>query len=340
MQQNETMIDFVMPWVDGADPKWQKERDARAMQIGKMDNCDNRNERYRDWDNLKYWFRGVEKFAPWVHKIYFVTWGHVPEWLNTDNPKLEIVRHEDYIPEKYLPTFNSHTIELNLHRIPELSDNFVYFNDDIFIIKPIEPKMFFEQGKPKDMLALQPVVANADDSVMPYIYLNNSMVLARYFDKRENMKEQPGAYWHIGYPFLYFAYNFLEQAFPRFTGFYSVHGPAPLQKQTYRVLWEVEEELLEETCSHPFRGKRDVNQYLLREWQKLSGRFIPSNVAKLCRYFDVNDTNRTLVETIAKQKSPMVCVNDSNHTIDFEQAKKQINHAFEMILPQKSSFEK
>ena len=54
------------------------------------------------------------------------------------------------------------------------------------------------------MLALQPVVANREDAVMPYIYLNNAMVLARYFDKRENMKQQPGAYWHPGYPLLYF----------------------------------------------------------------------------------------------------------------------------------------
>lgn len=80
------------------------------------------------------------------------------------------------------------------------------------------------------MLALQPDVANADDQIMPYIYLNNAMVLAKYFDKRENMKKQPGAYFHPGYPLIYFGYNLLEMAFPRFTGFYTVHGPSPLKK--------------------------------------------------------------------------------------------------------------
>ena len=44
--------------------------------------------RYRDWNNLRYWFRGVEKFAPWVRKIHFVTWGHIPDWLDTTNPKI------------------------------------------------------------------------------------------------------------------------------------------------------------------------------------------------------------------------------------------------------------
>ena len=110
-------IDFVISWVDGNDKEWQKEREKYIVE----NNNDNSDVRYRNWDNLKYWFRGVEKFAPFVNKIYFITYGHLPEWLNVNNPKLVIVNHKDYIPEKYLPTFNSHTIELNLHRIKGLS---------------------------------------------------------------------------------------------------------------------------------------------------------------------------------------------------------------------------
>ena len=110
-------IDFVISWVDGNDKEWQKEREKYIVE----NNNDNSDVRYRNWDNLKYWFRGVEKFAPFVNKIYFITYGHLPEWLNVNNPKLVIVNHKDYIPEKYLPTFNSHTIELILHRIKVLS---------------------------------------------------------------------------------------------------------------------------------------------------------------------------------------------------------------------------
>ena len=83
-------------------------------------------------DNLQYWFRGVGKFAPWVNRIHFITYGHLPPWLNVDHPKINIVRHTDYIPKKYLPTFNSHVIELNIHRIEGLANCFVYFNDDTF----------------------------------------------------------------------------------------------------------------------------------------------------------------------------------------------------------------
>lgn len=233
-------IDFVITWVDGNDPEWQREKKARLGHMGIPASVDDRKERYRDWDNLQYWFRGVEKYAPWVRKIHFVTWGHLPKWLNTEHTKLNIVRHEDFIPEKFRPTFNSHTIEWNFHRIPGLAEKFVYFNDDVFLLRSVKPENFFKNGKPVDMLALQPDVANVDNQTMPYIYLNNTMLLAKYFDKRTNIKKQPGAYFHIGYPPMYFLYNMLELAFPRFTGFYTVHGPAPLMKKTYQTMWNLD----------------------------------------------------------------------------------------------------
>ncbi|MCI5516229.1 MAG: stealth family protein, partial [Roseburia sp.] len=238
-QMNEKNdIDFVLTWVDGSDPIWKKEKEERMRRSGFHTTVDDREERYRDWDNLKYWFRGVEKCAPWVRKIHFVTWGHVPKWLNRDHPKLNIVNHKDFIPAEFLPTFNSHTIEWNLHRIKDLNEKFVYFNDDLFLVRNIGQNEFFKGDLPVDMLALQPDVANIDNEVMPYIYLNNAMLLAKYFDKHSNMRKQPGAYFHIGYPLMYWGYNLIEMAFSRFTGFYTVHGPSPLCKSTYQELWK------------------------------------------------------------------------------------------------------
>ena len=332
-------IDFVLTWVDGADPEWQQEKYNCMRKLGIISETDDREERYRDWGILHYWFRGIEKFAPWVRKIHFVTWGHLPEWLNVNHPKLHIVKHTDFIPERYLPTFNSHVIEWNFNKIQGLSEKFVYFNDDVLLLKNVKPTDFFRHNKPVDMLALQPDVANADDTVMPYIYLNNAMVLAKYFDKRENVRKQPLAYFHPGYPLMYLVNNALEMAFPRFTGFYTVHGPSPLMKQTYETLWRLETELLNRVCSHPFRHKEDVNQYVLREYEKLNQNFVPRNVKKFCQYYNLDAKNDRLISVITGQKCPAVCINDSNHSIPYKRVKKQLEVAFGKILPDKSSFE-
>ena len=335
-------IDFVITWVDEADPIWYKEKLETLKKQGKAaeEMIDNSTSRYRDWDILKYWFRGGEKFAPWVNQIHFVTYGHVPDWLNEKHSKLHIVKNEDFIPQEFRPTFSSHPIEWNFHRIEWLTENFVYFNDDMFLIKKVSPEDFFRDERPVDMLALQPDVANADDQIMPYIYLNNAMVLAKYFDKRENMKKQPGAYFHPGYPLIYFGYNLLEMAFPRFTGFYTVHGPSPLKKESYRFFWKNAEELLHRVCCHPFRHKEDISQYVLREYQKLSGNFVPKNIHKFCRYFNLQPENPELVKTITKQKSKCICINDSNFEIPYEKVKQELNHAFSILFPEKSQFEK
>ncbi len=328
-------IDFVITWVDGSDEAWRKEKNCYSP---KADDDDN-EERYRDWELLKYWFRGVEQFAPWVRKIHFVTWGHVPEWLNIGHPKLHIVRHEDYIPKKYLPVFNSNVLELYLHRIEGLAEQFVYFNDDVFLLKKTSPEYFFKKGKPCDMLAFQPVVANEENPVMSHLYLNNSLVLCKYFNKRENVKKHPGNYFKIGYPLLYFFYNMLELAFPRYTGFYTVHGPAPYLKSTFKEIWQKEKELLEEVSTHRFRDKGDVTPYLFREWQKLSNHFVPENIVKEFSYFNLATENKKLLQTVEKQKKKVICINDQKIDAEFERIKKEMQAAFQTILPEVSSFE-
>ena len=91
-------IDFVILWVDGSDKEWLNEKNKYSNE--KIDVV-NDAKRYRDYDLLKYWFRGVEQNAPWVNKIHLVTYGHLPKWLDTTHPKLNIVNHKDFIPAEY-----------------------------------------------------------------------------------------------------------------------------------------------------------------------------------------------------------------------------------------------
>ena len=88
-------IDFVLIWVDDKDPKWIAEKNKYKSNDIQINVQSDSEVRYRDWDNLKYWFRAVEKYAPWVRKVHFVTCGQKPTWLNENNPKLRLVNHSD-----------------------------------------------------------------------------------------------------------------------------------------------------------------------------------------------------------------------------------------------------
>lgn len=329
-------IDFVVTWVDGADPEWRAQKRIYSPESL----SDDREERYRDWDLLRYWFRGVEKFAPWVRTIHFVTWGHLPPWLNTDNPRLHIVNHRDYIPQEYLPTFNSNALELCFHNIEGLSENFVYFNDDMFCLQPLKKEDFFRNGKACDMLAFQPVIANHHNPVMSHMLLNNSLVLAKYFDKRKNVRQQPAAYFHPGYPLLYLGYNLLELGFHWYTGLYTVHGPFPLCRQTFREVWERESPVLRQTMAARFRSREDVTLYLFREWQKLSGNFTPRNVHRDLAYYNAGQQEEQMLQAIRNQQRKFLCINDANHPIDFDRTRNRVREAFDQILPEPCSFER
>ena len=148
--QPDFPIDIVYTWVNGSDPVWEhkKKKMMLKMNIEIPKKAD--KSRYVDIGELKYSLRGVEKFIPWVHKIYIVTDDQVPNWLNTKHPKIQMVSHREIIPEEKLPTFNSNNLDFHLHRIPGLCEHFIYLNDDVFISRPMYPKNFFnESGYPR-----------------------------------------------------------------------------------------------------------------------------------------------------------------------------------------------
>lgn len=325
-------IDFVIIWVDGNDPAWQTER----LKYKQGKGSDARIQRYRDWDNLKYWFRGVEKYANWVDKIHFVTWGHLPKWLNINHPKLNIVRHEDYIPSKFLPTFSSHVIELNLHRISKLSEQFVYFNDDMFLIKPTSPKDFFVKGKPCDSGVL--TVHCYSDGMFVLAPFRNVGIINRYFDYKKTLYEKPFNWFNIKYG-TKLIYNLVLLPCPRFPGFYQQHLPSSFLKSTFNKLWELIPSELEDTCSRRFRSIQDFNQWLFKDWQLAANNFYPRKIS-IGQSLNLEDPE-SVYKYITKQKGKLICINDDEMSNEqFEYLKDNVvNKAFEEILPEKSSFE-
>ena len=331
-------IDFVILWVDGGDEKWLAEKNRYSQK--KADYSSDVN-RFRDFDNLQYWFRAVEKFAPWVNNIYFITWGHLPKWLNVNAPKLRIINHRDYMPEEYLPTFNSNAIELNLHRIPELSEHFVLFNDDMFLLDYVEPEDFFIDGMPRDQMIESVIQVSSKRYRIAHTHVNNMEIINEHFNKREMVKKH---FTKMINP-LYGKYtikSLLLLPFRQYVGFRAHHLPQPHLKSTFETVWEAEFDALDATCRNKFRGLNDVSHWLMKNWNMCSNRFVPQS-AKIGAVFNVAEDNSRTVDYIVRQKGKMVCVNDvvmiQGQDIDFERAKEEIKCAFEKILPEKSSFE-
>lgn len=327
-------IDIVIPWVDGSDPVWIAEHDSYTADS----NSDNSTARFRDWNLLNYWFRSIEKNAPWVRYIHFVTYGHLPKWLNTEHPKLRIVRHEDYIPQEYLPTFSSHVIELNMHRIPDLAEHFIYFNDDVYLMKKSTPNDFFKNGKPRDTAVLG-IVKNMDiANFMPYIMLNILAVINMNFAKRKVMADNLMGWFHPSYG-KYLLNNLYLSPWGCFTGIRNFHSCVSYRKETFETVWKKCGCVLEQTCAHKFRSREDVNQYIFRYWQIASGLFIPRRVNST--YMTVGiQSEEQINKTLACGKYQVVCVNDDPMDFEFEKERDNLHRIFERIFPEKSSFEK
>lgn len=329
-------IDFVLLWVDGADPEWLAQRAAYLPK--RLDNGSNAN-RYRDWGLMRYWFRGIEAFAPWVNRIYFVTWGHYPEWLNLEHPKLVLVKHEDYIPKEYLPTFNCNTIELNLHRIPELSEQFVLFNDDVFLTAPVRPEEFFRNGLPCESALMDAPAAMNTWDFFPHMMLNNCGVINQHFDKREVLRKNAAKFFTPRYGSDLIR-NLLLIPFRYFLSFRGRHLAASYLKSTFETVWKEEPELLHRTSTHRFRSREDLTDWLIRDWQLCEGTFSPRS-CHWGRHFELGvDQDEVVCRSIERKQYPVICLNDSILELDVDTLQKKLVQSFERILPERCEYER
>ena len=326
-------IDIVIPWVDPSDPEWQAQKRKYESDVTDVD--DDREIRYRDWDNLQYVFRSIEKYAPWVNKVHFITYGHLPKWMNIEAPKLNVVRHEDFIPAEYLPLFSSHVIELNMHRIEGLSERFIYINDDIFLLNETRPEDFFVNGMPCDVNIPNLIVPNLSN-FSPIVF-NTVGYVNRHFNKKKQMKKSFKQYFNYKYGIAGLMRTLLFLPWSAHTGFYNHHLAVSYCKATLEEVWGVEPEILEKTCGHRFRDNADVNQYIFRFWQLASGRFVPSTLHG--KYFKISSDNSKIIDYIMKSKKRMICINDDEFDADFEAVKREINGTLSAKFPEKSSFE-
>ena len=327
MKNNDYKIDFVVTWVDGGDPVWQADKAKYSTEGG-----DATASRYRDWDQLRYFFRAIEQNAPWVNKIHFVTYGHLPEWLDTTNPKLNIVNHSDFIPEEFLPVFNSTAIEVHLHRIKGLADHFVYFNDDTYIMKPCKESDFFVNGLPVDEAFFVPAIPHEDDYYCHHLF-NDYSVYTDYLSAKTLLKN---AFKFVNFKF---GWNNIIQILARNKYIRPLHHAKSFLKSSFETIWRDHERYMLRTARSRFRKELNNSPQVFRGYQIITGKFYPKHKRKYARVIDTCDVELAK-SAIESGKFKYLCLSDNTPAEAFEAAKREINASFDKIFPKKSSFEK
>lgn len=325
-------IDFVIPWVDDQDPVWIQKKERFFSGETKPE----RNEqRFRDFGTLKYLIRSIEKNANWVHKIWIITDGQQPEWLSKDNSRIEVVDHKAFIPQQYLPTFNSNAIELNMWRIEGLSENFVALNDDFLFLNKVNPTDFFKDNGAIVDTTAQFVAMPRDE--FAHIALNNISLINNNFDKRLFLKHHWREAFSLnnGLPLL--IYSLMLSPLPYFTRFYDPHVGIPFKKRNFEKAWTLFETAFQKTSATKQRDITDVSIWVIRYLQLLTEKISVRKI-KFGKYLTMSQPE--LLEKLKnKRATKMVVLNDQVSSEEDEILAEQTLALLENIFSNKSEFE-
>ena len=136
-----TKIDYVFPYVNSNDSYWKHLYNISLS--GKESQFVAGIQRFRDNGLLKYLFRSLEKYLPWVNQVHMIVMcdSQVPDWINRE--KVHLIYHSDFIPKKYLPAFSSNLIETFLPFLPLVEEKFIFGNDDYYHADLYQRNFFF-----------------------------------------------------------------------------------------------------------------------------------------------------------------------------------------------------
>lgn len=321
MNQSKDTIDIVYLWVDGADPLWRRKRQhalshSNDLARKKLARYGDVAGRYRDNQELRFNLRALEKFFPDHGHIYLVTDGQIPSWLNY-SAGITLIDHTSIIPATALPVFDSGHIESYLHHIPNLSEKFIYLNDDVFFGAPVDADDWFgehgvavfkEQTQVPDYNSLQ-----KDETAL----VNASILSKQWLQQR--------------YP----SYQHVHRIF--------AHAPRPMLKHVLMELEKEAPELFEQVRQTVFRDwqRPPIVPDLVPRWmlhrglahlKELDYRYVCSGDA------DAEQQFNSLIESFGKLA--FFCINDTSDNADSADPQlTRISASLEQLLPFASRFE-
>ncbi|HVJ64105.1 MAG TPA: stealth conserved region 3 domain-containing protein [Bdellovibrionota bacterium] len=352
-------IDFVVLWVDGNDPSRQellKHHIREATGTAHLTDPEGAasKKRIRDWGTFPYFFRSLEKHAPWFRKLHLITPSPLPVWLNADHPKLNIVRDEDLFADpSHLPTFNSNAVQAHLDKIPGLAEKFVLFDDDVFFLKNTPATRFFENELPVDFVCLY------DRRPIKLKTFAWGHALSQTFEKveshlgltAERMLQLPLV--HPNHDDNFNSYNQIHIEKLKSGKFehrpslmHLLHVPQPLLK---RIVVEVNQIFAEEfarTSAARFRSPDDMLWSAYRYWHLGTNQFVPHHRYFESGYVPLSQNLEHVKKIYAQNDNPEVfftCFNDELNSSVPEAEEERIREWLLDILqskfPSRSSFE-
>lgn len=289
-------VDIVYLWCDSSDKKWLEKKSNELKKYGKILDNDSVGEcRFIDNNELKYSLRSLEKYAPWINNIFIVTDSQVPDWLDTTNPKIKMVSHNEILPPDALPTFNASAIEAALHKIPDLSEYFLFANDDMFFGNFVDKTFFFNKQDG------QPVFR---------------------FSKRRLINK---LYKHLYGYMVSSAYRLVKNKFGESCPRFPHHNIDAYRKSDIEKCYSEFEEGFEKTARQKFREKeciqRSVYEYYALAQNHGQAKVVDNFSAKFCAYLKscgidsmVIELKESKLKLIDKYKPCLFCLNDSLKT--------------------------
>lgn len=282
----EKNIDLVVPMVFPDDDEWRKD----FSRYHSVEPC--ANVRFRSWGTEELLIRCIEKYMPWLHAVYVLLAreSQAQPWM-AKHEKVRVVYHRDFIPRQYLPCFSSPCIEMFLGRIPGLSEQFIYANDDMYPLSPLQPTDFFMNGKP---------CVHFRDTFFPDV----PNVFHRKCLNQQNM---------IGAPF--------DKHYVR-TWLYTGHSYAPILRASCDAVWRRHGEEIEKWISPLTRNEHSFNQYVYLLYQHFAGLDVDHGART--QYADENKKTRDLPSLVNDPMAGVVCLNDNENIADWESRAKLV----------------
>lgn len=307
-------VDAVYTWVDGNDPEWRTARNSYLGQAGELNPDSASPSRYANRDELLYSLRSLEMYAPFIRRVYIVTDGQVPAWLDTGQERIRVVDHKEVFDDPdVLPVFNSHAIESQLHHIDGLSEHYLYLNDDVAFGRPVTAEHFFH---PNGIAKLNPSPhrfglgeATVEDQPVDAAAKRNNALLQSLFDRTAVSKFK--------------------------------HTPIPQRRSVLRELEERFPEVFARTASSRFRHPRDhsIPSSLHNHYALLTGRAVYSRLSYA--YLNLADPvafRERSREMLDNRRFEAFCVNDTAESEDAE-ADGYLEDFLDRYLPLRGSFE-